>query len=216
MNIRQPWAVVTLWMLSTVAVVVLGVPGVLTLVARLALDQTPALPANLLGGAVLGAVLGPAQWLVLRRYISAAGWWVPASIVGLACGVALGMAAADALGPIFSTDASIARQSGPGLRPLLNMAATAGIGGAGIGLCLGGAQWLVLRREVPGAGRWLVTSALGWPAALAVGALVLNNGGLIAGLLVAGVVVGSVTGATLARLVGDGPQPASRAIKLEL
>ena len=212
MNNRQPWVIVTLWVLATVVGALLGTLGVLTLVSRLALLQAPALLTNLLGGAGLGAGLGLAQWLVLRRYVPAAGWWVPASILGAACGVALGTAAADAVGPVFAATITSAGRPAPGgLRPILNLAVTAAISGAALGLSMGVAQWVVLRRQVPEAGRWIVTSTLGWPAALAVGALVVNNGGLIAGLLVAGVVGGSVTGAALARLVGDDPQPATPA-----
>ncbi len=44
----------------------------------------------------LGFVFPPlqplAQWLVLRRHISRAGWWVLATILGMAVGGAVGMA----------------------------------------------------------------------------------------------------------------------------
>ena len=40
--------------------------------------------------AVLGAPIGIAQWLVLRRQVSRAGWWVLASIVGFASGEVVG------------------------------------------------------------------------------------------------------------------------------
>ena len=55
MNNRQPWVIVTLWVLATVVGVVLGMLGVLTLVSRLALSQTSGLLTNLLGGAGRGA-----------------------------------------------------------------------------------------------------------------------------------------------------------------
>ena len=38
--------------------------------------------------AVLGASIGIAQWLVLRRQVSRAGWWILVSVVGLAVGLA--------------------------------------------------------------------------------------------------------------------------------
>ncbi len=38
--------------------------------------------------AVLGASVGIAQWLVLRRQVSRAGWWILVSVVGLAMGLA--------------------------------------------------------------------------------------------------------------------------------
>ncbi len=44
------------------------------------------------GGSVIGASLGIMQWLVLRRLISRAYVWVPASIVGFALGLTAGEA----------------------------------------------------------------------------------------------------------------------------
>ncbi len=38
--------------------------------------------------AVLGASVGIAQWLVLRRQVSRAGWWILVNVVGLAVGLA--------------------------------------------------------------------------------------------------------------------------------
>jgi hypothetical protein len=50
-------------------------------------------------GLVLGAVVGAAQWLVLRRHVRGAAWWIPASalagalaaLVGQTPGVTLGL-----------------------------------------------------------------------------------------------------------------------------
>ena len=39
-----------------------------------------------LTGAVIGLSLGVAQWLVLRHYVSRAGWWVPATILAWGIG----------------------------------------------------------------------------------------------------------------------------------
>lgn len=38
-------------------------------------------------GSVLGPILGFPQWLVLRRHVSKAGWWIPANAVGWALGM---------------------------------------------------------------------------------------------------------------------------------
>ena len=35
-------------------------------------------------GAVLGTIIGFAQWLILRRYLQAAGWWVSTTAVAMA------------------------------------------------------------------------------------------------------------------------------------
>ncbi len=48
-------------------------------------------------GAVVGASAGIAQWLVLQWRVSRAGWWVLASIVGLAVGFAVPEAVAVAV-----------------------------------------------------------------------------------------------------------------------
>jgi hypothetical protein len=45
--------------------------------------------AGLPGGALLGALFGAAQWLVLRRSVARASWWVPANAAGFAASWAL-------------------------------------------------------------------------------------------------------------------------------
>lgn len=37
-----------------------------------------------LAGALIGLAVGVAQWLVLRRHVAAAEWWIPASVVAWA------------------------------------------------------------------------------------------------------------------------------------
>ena len=43
--------------------------------------------ASLVAGTVLGVMLGIAQWLVLRRMVHYAGWWVLANAIGWAIGL---------------------------------------------------------------------------------------------------------------------------------
>lgn len=40
-------------------------------------------------GIALGALLGAAQWTVLRNHVPRAGWWIPANAVAWAIGMAL-------------------------------------------------------------------------------------------------------------------------------
>lgn len=40
-------------------------------------------------GIALGAILGTAQWAVLRRYVPSAGWWILANAIAWAVGMAL-------------------------------------------------------------------------------------------------------------------------------
>ncbi len=87
-----------------------------------------------------GAVIGTAQWVVVRSLIREDGWWIPASAVGWAGGVAL-------VSFVLPPTSSIA---------------TYVILGAALGL----AQWLVLRGQVHRAWWWIVISALGWTVAM--------------------------------------------------
>jgi hypothetical protein len=47
---------------------------------------------GLIGGAVAGAVLGAGQWLALRARLPKAEWWIPATAIGQAVGLAAGAA----------------------------------------------------------------------------------------------------------------------------
>ena len=90
------------------------------------------------------------------------------------------------------------------------------VGGVVLGLAfllvMGVAQWLVLRRVVAGAWRWIAASALAWPLGVAVPVVALMavpDGapmaahavvGVLAGVAM-GAVVGGITGRTLVRLL---------------
>jgi hypothetical protein len=80
------------------------------------------------GAAAGGAVAGAAQWLVLRRRVPRAGWWVPASAAGMAACVVL------FLGVTRGADAGLAGIAGGGAA-----------GGAAYGLITGGALVWLLR-----------------------------------------------------------------------
>jgi hypothetical protein len=96
-------------------------------------------------------VIGAAQWLVLRRHLPLTRWWIAATAIGMAGGLALsiGLLGIDTSGVTLP------------LRGLVT--------GAGIGL----AQYLVLRRYTPQALVWAVVVsggwALGWIVTRAVG-----------------------------------------------
>ena len=159
------------------------------------------------GGAVGGAVVGLMQWLVLRRQVLQARWWVLASTVGWS----LGWAASETvywllllwpvLWPIYEAVGWVL--CGPGM-----------MGPAGdvvVGVAVGTMQWLVLRRQVSGAYWWILASAIAW----AVGQplfrvvtiamiFVLNSWaafyvGWFVGLAGTGALVGAITGIILVR-----------------
>ena len=135
--------------------------------------------SGLIGGAAAGAVVGILQWLVLRRRVSRAGWWVLASCAGLAVAWGSGYT----YGGLFVAVA---------------------LGGAVAGIL----QWLVLRRQVSQAGWWVLASTVGWGLCTAVawaGIRLLDNYETLTPTLLllvgGGVVLGAVTGVALVWLL---------------
>lgn len=104
------------------------------------------LPAAVAGGALAGAVIGAGQWLALRRLLPGAAWWIAATAVGQAVGLAI---AAPLVG--YGTEPS-----------------DLAVQGAITGLAIGVLQALVLRQSGAAGLRW----ALAMPPLWAVGWLV--------------------------------------------
>ena len=132
---RVEWRFGLWWVLGTIVGWVVGFTICEAIKAFLA-SLAHALEYGL-DGAVLGTCIGIAQWLVLRRLIPRAGWWLLASIIGFAVGKGVSDVVAHETGFV-------------------------GFGGAAIGAVLGIAQWIVLRRHVAQAGWWVLASALAW------------------------------------------------------
>ena len=112
-------------------------------IADLVVNGVDSVGAALAGGLIVGAVIGAAEWFALRQRVS---WlWIPATIVGMAVGLAAGAALVD---------------YGIGRGDLMLMGAVTGLG-------VGALQALVLaRHKIPGAFWWAVVNppawALGW------------------------------------------------------
>lgn len=113
-------------------------------------------------GAALGSVVGLMQWLVLRRQISLAGWWILASAAGLAVVVGAGVAVA------VLTDYSVELAD---FADLYRWVAVVALGGAVAGIL----QWIILRQQVYRASWWVLASTLGWALSIFV------QGGFIVG-----------------------------------
>ena len=59
-------------------------------IADLVVDGVDSVGAALAGGLIVGAIIGAAEWFVLRRRVS---WlWIPATIAGMAIGLVVGAA----------------------------------------------------------------------------------------------------------------------------
>jgi hypothetical protein len=102
------------------------------------------LTAALGGGAIAGAILGVAQWLALRGRLPRLEWWIPATAVGQAVGLAAGAAL-------------VGYRTG-----LQDLAIQGAITGLGVGIL----QALVLRPHVATWFWWAIAMpplwALGW------------------------------------------------------
>lgn len=129
-----------LWLWPVAILVSLPIGGY---IADLVVDGVDSVGAALAGGLIVGAVIGAAEWFVLRRWVSLL--WIPATIVGMAVGLVAGAALVD---------------YGIGRADLALM-------GAVNGLAVGVMQALVFaRHRIPGAFWWAVANppawALGW------------------------------------------------------
>jgi retinol dehydrogenase-12 len=112
-------------------------------------------------GAIEGAALGYFQWRMLRLRLPRLrrGEWVGVTVALAMAGWAVGMAR-----PVFGPASTSPPGAGPGPGMVLLLAAGAG---AAAGALFGAAQWLVLRRHCPRAGRWIGVNVAGWAAAMA-------------------------------------------------
>ena len=126
-------------------------------------------------GAVIGAVVGIAQLLVLAQPRVRAGMWVLASIGGWAVGWGVGW--------------------GLGWDIIGSQGFTAVFGMIGMisGLITGVIQWFSLRHQTDQAGWWIPANTVGWGMGLAAGVII---GGAF-GWFAAGAVSGAITGLAL-------------------
>jgi hypothetical protein len=105
---------------------------------------------------ILGLSGGFMQWLVLRRHIPAAGWWVPASALGF---------------PIALVVADGASRRLDIATPILM--------GVLFGVLSGILPWIVLRRKITRAGWWVPAHLLGSLVGGALGIIAFHAVGLI-------------------------------------
>ncbi len=139
---------------------------------------------------VLGAVVGIAQWVVLRERVPGAGRWVWASIAGLAVAGGVG-------GAVVVAGANVYSRS---LAAVVGTTLIVALGGAVTGML----QRPVLRGQVSRSGWWVLASTVGWGLAMAVvgiGGYAAGDPGEGFGWFVSGPVLGAVTGGALVWLL---------------
>ena len=99
--------------------------------------------------AIFGAIVGTAQWLVVRRSLRA-GWWAPATALAWGMsGIVTGFVAGGSVSTI-----------GPAEGPIPPLLATLTVPPLVV-LLVGLVPWLILRREFVGAGWWFIVNLAG-------------------------------------------------------
>lgn len=116
-------------------------------------DLTVFILLSVLSGLIAGALVGLFQWLVLRRRIAGLGMWIPATAVGFGIDYLL-----KAIYFLLRLSETSGFQE-PLQQPFLPyfLFATPILGALFIGL----SQWLVLRREIPRSGWWVLIMPVG-------------------------------------------------------
>jgi hypothetical protein len=178
--------------LITVIVQVVGGTIVVNGVRRITEDYL----ATYLFVPALGLSLGLVQVAVLRAYLPRMGSWAPLTFAAFVSLVAVPALLRPLLARLGIADSA--------LQSLLPVAMY-----LLIGLALGGAQWLLLRRRVAGAGWWIVANLLGWGL---VYPLVGNSWNNLLEFMMLGLVPGAVTAIVLGLLITRSAPPAPTAI----
>ena len=149
---------------------------------------------------IFGTVVGSFQWWVLRKRLPQARWWVLATALASAIGFLIAMAVSNAVS-VFVSDAVIIDTVSYSL----------------MGLVIGSAQWLVLRKQIYQSHWWILASVLGIAATLF--AIVYSSrfegGSFLQSYLslfgIFGIIYGVITGFALVWLL---PQPGNVFINL--
>jgi len=192
-NLAKIWVE---WTAATLIGYIVGILAILPWMINFAYSEQESSVSGLIGGAVLGAVLGLGQWLILRRYTTHSLGWIVLTLAGATLGLAVGVW----LGEILPLNiAWTAARGAPGL-PWIAIVQSS-ITGAMLGIGLGGAQWLLLRRTVNNAAFWIVGNAVAWLLALALGAAFTESIGVLGALFVTGLTGGLITGLVLQKLL---------------
>jgi hypothetical protein len=142
------------WVLATTVGLSAGTSVSTYLTAPLSAMLSPVLAGMLfvlLYGATIGLVLAGAQYFAMQRGTVVLRAWLMASALGASAGYALAAVAGELLGNLISPTVSVVISEGT----------IESVGGAIIGLVIGGAQWWCLRTVMLHRRKWMIASAIG-------------------------------------------------------
>ena len=125
------------WLLWALAFLAFPIGGLL---ANVLVGPVTTTIRAILAGAITGAVLGLIQWLVLRGQTAIPSGWILVTGIGMAVGLGLSVG-------LFGSEM--------GGSTLLWRAVITG-------LCIGVAQWIILRPILPQSAIWIAVIVVGW------------------------------------------------------
>ena len=153
-------------------------------------------PILLLIGTLEGLLLGFAQYLVLRRYIQKANYWILFTTVGVLVSWFMGLTVSAVIGLFYA--ANLHQK----ITTLINEIALLG---AAIGTVIGCAQWLILKAVSKQAIWWVFTNALAFSLGLVIafiGAGIDFSPGLNIHTSLIAVATGGVMGIAISSITG--------------
>lgn len=153
-------------------------------------------PILLLLGTLEGLLLGFAQYLVLRRYIRKAIYWILFTAVGVLVSWFMGLTVSAVIGLFYA--ANLHQK----ITTLINEVALLG---AAVGTVIGYAQWLILKAVNKQAIWWVFTNALAFSLGLVIafiGAGIDKLPGLNIHPLLIAVATGAVMGISISSITG--------------
>ncbi len=155
---RKGWILIGYWCLANFCGIVIGaLLGSMVRSIYFGPNIILGVAAVILGCFVFGAIVGLSQWMVLRKYLAGKRWWILATAWALAGNIILG-----------SFFIILISKDKPGTFGEVAIIL------AFLGAILGLSQWLVIRRQLLGAGWWVIANAVG----LALGPVILLTSGI--------------------------------------
>ncbi len=178
------------WIALTVVGYCVGILLVIPAAVQFAYGGELPFLIGLASGAVLGATVGTAQWLLLRRSTPLTAHWIWASVVGGMLGMALGMTIEPTTDAVAVRDAT--REATALVIPW-RVAWQTAVAGALFGIGMGWGQWWMLRQYARSAYWWIFANGAAWMAGLGIGALIAAPLGTLVALVIAGLIAAAIT-----------------------